>query len=96
MIEAGYQTETVNYARKRGFLAKRNYMAPGCEVGWPDVEIFGPAKVLLIEFKVPGKEMRKIQAYRAQQLRRLGHKVVTCHSYEEAKQEIDDYFARSN
>lgn len=88
--EAGYQTKTVNYARECGFMAKRNYMAPGCEVGWPDVEIFMPKRrVLLIEFKVPGEEPKKIQSYRALCLRKMGHEVVTCYSFEEAKAEID-------
>lgn len=90
MIEAGFQTDTVNYARKRGYMAHRNYFGPGCEVGWPDVEIFLPeGKMLLIEFKVLGKEPRKIQAHRIGQLRRLGHLVATVYSFEEAKQVID-------
>lgn len=85
MTEAGYQTDTVNYARSRGFMAKRNYMGPGCEVGWPDVEIFVPSgRVLLIEFKTPGKEPRKIQEHRIGKLRMLGHTVVTCTSYADA------------
>lgn len=88
--EAGYQTKTVNYARDKGYMAKRNYMGPGCEVGWMDVEIFMPgARLLLIEFKVPGKERTKIQEYRAEQLMRLGFRVVTCYSFEEARQVID-------
>lgn len=90
--EAGYQTKTVNYARLQGYMAKRNYMGPGCEVGWPDVEIFMKrGRVLMIEFKVPGAEPKKIQAYRAIELRKLGFRVVTCFSFEEAKKEIDDY-----
>lgn len=90
MAEAGYQTDTVNYARSRGYMAKRNYMAPGCEVGWPDVEIFLPkGRVVLIEFKSPGKAPRKIQAHRAHSLRKLGHHVATCYSLDEAKNIID-------
>ena len=90
--EAGYQTKTVNYARQQGYMAKRNYMGPGCEVGWPDVEIFmNRGRVLLIEFKVLGKDLKRIQSYRATELRKMGFRVVTCFSFEEAKKEIDDY-----
>lgn len=92
MAESSYQTDAVNYARSLGYMAKRNYMGPGCEVGWPDVEIFMPiAFVLLIEFKSPGKEPRKIQSYRAHQLRKMGFTVETCYSLEEAKEAIDRY-----
>lgn len=37
-----------------------------------------------IEFKAPGKELRKIQQYRAKQLRDLNHAVYEIDSYEEA------------
>lgn len=91
MVEAAEQKKTIDYARSRGFMAKRNYMGPGCEVGWPDVEIFMPiAHILLLEFKVPGEEPKKIQSYRAQQLRKLGFDVETVYSHEEAKRIIDD------
>ena len=90
MTEAGFMTKTVQYARGQGYMAKRNYMGPGAEVGWPDVEIFMPlGRVLLIEFKVEGAEPRKIQAYRIVQLRKLGHRVETCTSFEQAKVVID-------
>lgn len=91
MTEASYQTDTVNYARSKGYMAKRNYMGPGCEVGWPDVEIFVPAgRVLLIEFKSPGKEPKKIQEHRIGRLRKLGHWVAVCYNFEDAKKVIDD------
>jgi hypothetical protein len=91
MAESKAQKKTIEYARKLGYMAKRNYMGPGCEVGWPDVEIFMPvARVLLIEFKEPGEEPKKIQAYRAQQLRAMGHNVITATTFEEAKRAIDD------
>lgn len=90
MAEAGYQTKTIEYARRKGFLAHRNYFAPGCEVGWPDVEIFLPdGYVLLIEFKERGYEVKKIQGHRIAHLRKLGHRVVTCYSFEDARKVID-------
>lgn len=90
-MEVTEQTKTVNYARSLGYMAKRNYMGPGCEVGWPDVEIFLPnAVTLLIEFKRVGKEPSKIQDYRIGKLIQLGHRVVRrCHTFEEAKGIID-------
>lgn len=92
VVESGYQTKTVNYARRLGYMAKRNYMGPGCEVGWPDVEIFMPSgRVLFIEFKAPGAEPKKIQAYRAKVLRDMGYRVVTAYSFEEAKEAIDKW-----
>lgn len=90
MTEAGPQLKTIRYARSKGFPAHRNYFGPGAEIGWPDVEIFLPGSVLLIEFKVLGKVMRKIQKYRADRLRDLGHRVETCYTFEEAKALIDD------
>lgn len=90
MAEAGPQTKTIKYARSLGYMAKRNYMGPGCEVGWPDVEIFLPgARIVLLEFKSPGKDLRKIQEYNARRLRKLGHTVIRVETYEEAKAAID-------
>lgn len=90
MGESGPQRRTVEYARGKGFKAHRNYFGPGCEVGWPDVEIFMPgARVLLIEFKDKGKTPRKIQKHRIDELRALGFRVETCYTLEQAKELID-------
>lgn len=88
--ESGPQGKTIRYARSIGLMAHRNYMGPGCEVGWPDVEVFMPrARILLIEFKREGQEMKQIQMYRAECLRKMGFEVLTVVTYEEAKEEID-------
>ena len=88
--ESKLQTRVVKYARARGLMVKRNVMGPGAEVGWPDVEVFGPGgRVVLIEFKAPGKEPRMNQWYRIRRLRDLGHEVHVCEEYEAAKEIID-------
>lgn len=88
--EAKIQSAAVKYARSRGLLVKRNYMGPGAEVGWPDVEFYGPrARMLMIEFKAPGSMLRPMQEYRIKELRRLGHWVEVCDTYEAAKAMID-------
>jgi len=91
--ETSIQTQAVSYARSFGLMAKRNFMGPGAEVGWPDVEIFGHGgKVLFIEFKAPGKEPRKLQKHRIQRLRNLGHSVYVCDSFDVAKALIHEVF----
>lgn len=95
MKEALPQKKTIEYARSKGCLAHRNYFRAGAEVGWPDVEIFLPqGRVLLIEFKRVGKEPRKIQQDRIDKLRALGHAVITCYTFQEAKQAIDFMICR--
>ena len=80
--ESKLQAKLIKYAKKRGLLVKRNYQAPGAEVGWPDVEIFGPGGwMVLIEMKAPGKEASTIQQYRISQLRELGHYAYVCDSF---------------
>ncbi|NOW84297.1 hypothetical protein B0H39_002178 [Clostridium beijerinckii] len=45
-------------------------------IGVPDRMVFLPGgKVIFIELKAPGKKARKIQEYRAKQLRGLGFQV---------------------
>ncbi len=89
--ESKIQTRIIEYARSLGFAAKRNYMGPGAETGWPDVEIFVPyGKVVFIEFKSPGKKPRKIQEYRIEKLRQLGFRVLICDDYDEARDIIDE------
>lgn len=89
--ESGPQGKTVRYARSKGLMAHRNYMGPGCEVGWPDVEIFMPrARMLLLEFKREGQELKKIQEHRAERLRKMGFEVIRVVTFEEAKAAIDE------
>ena len=88
--ESKLQTRAVGYARSLGLLVKRNYQGPGAESGWPDVELFAPGgRVVLIEFKAPGKEPRKLQRYRIQRLRDLGHSVHVCDDFDHAKEIIE-------
>ncbi len=91
--ENDIQSAAVLYAKKRGLVVRRNYMGPGAETGWPDVEVFFPmGRVLFMEFKVPGAELRKRQEYIISLLRNLDHTVHVCDSLEDAKQLIDAYY----
>lgn len=50
--------------------------APVGVVGIPDRMVLLPGgKVIFVELKAPGKKARKIQEYRAKQLRKLGFQV---------------------
>lgn len=90
MTEAKIQNKAVRYARSLGLMVKRNYMGPGAEVGWPDVEVFLPSgRLLLIEFKAPGGALRAMQQYRIGQLRALGHRVEVVDCEQEAKEILD-------
>jgi hypothetical protein len=92
MSEASIQTRAVNYARRRGIMAKRNYMGPGAETGWPDVEFFTDrGGMFFIEFKRPGGKLRRRQAYITGKLMSLGHAVFVCDDYEQSKRIIDDF-----
>lgn len=94
-LEGKAQQKTIRYAKAIGLKVKRNYMGPGAEVGWPDLEIFYPqGRILLIEMKAPGKKPKKIQEHRAKELRELGHTVVSCDTFIQAKDEIDAFGQR--
>jgi hypothetical protein len=88
--EGKIQAAVVKYAKGLGFLAKRNYNAPGAETGWPDTEFFLPGAVtLFFEFKRLGEEPTKLQAHRISQLRELGHHVYVCDDVEYGKGVLD-------
>jgi hypothetical protein len=90
--EGRLQIKAVRYARHHGLMAKRNYMGPGAETGWPDVEFFAPGgRVIFFEFKAPGKKLRKRQVYIGRRLREIGHEVHTCDDFNAFKEIIDAY-----
>jgi len=92
--ESKVQGQIIRYARHHGLLVKRNYQAPGAEVGWPDLEIFGPfGKTLFMEMKAPGKKASKIQRYRMIRLIDLGFSVYTCDNFDFGKVIIDELFS---
>lgn len=90
--EGRIQRRAIDYARSIGLMVRRNYMGPGAETGWPDVEFFFPrGRVLFIEFKAPGEGLRKRQEFIIGMLRCRGHTVHVCDSYEDAKLVIDHF-----
>lgn len=94
--ESAVQKRTIRYAVSIGLMVRRNYMGPGTETGWPDVEFFFPnGHMFFIEFKAPGESLRKRQEFIIKQLRERGHVVYVCSSFEAAKEAIDHFF-RSN
>lgn len=58
--------------RRLGLRFVRLSLQPGVEVGWPDVIVLGPergdGRVMFMETKAPGKQMRPIQKERAREL----------------------------
>ena len=53
--------------------------------GWPDHLLLGPeGRTVFIEFKKPGEEPTPIQVHTHAQLRKLGHTVLLCDSFEQA------------
>jgi len=90
--EKRLQDRIVAYARGKGWKVKRNYMGPGAEVGWPDLEIFmSRGRILLIEVKAPDGKLRKVQEYRIQELRALGHRAEVCDDFLDAVSIIEEY-----
>lgn len=54
--------------------------------GWPDRLLLGPGPtVFFIEFKLPGKEPRRMQEYIHKILKEMGFRVYVCESTEEAE-----------
>jgi hypothetical protein len=51
--------------------------------GWPDTQILRNSKTLFIEFKVPGKQPRELQAYRIRKLREQGFETIIVHRIED-------------
>jgi hypothetical protein len=92
--EAKLQSKAINYARDAGLLTKRNYMAPGAETGWPDVEYFAfGGRMFFIEFKAPDGSLRARQEYIIALLRERGFTVHVCDCYEDARRIIDAHRA---
>jgi len=52
--------------------------------GWPDRMFLLPLRPAWIEFKRPGGKNRKLQEYRAQQMKELGYDVATFDNEEDA------------
>ena len=92
--EGKLQERAIRYARDLGMVVKRNYMGPGAETGWPDVEFFAAGgKMFFIEFKAPDGSLRKRQEYIIAQLRERGHTVYVCDRYEDACASINAHCA---
>lgn len=90
--ESDLQNATIKYAKKNGYMVKRNFMAPGAETGWPDVEFFSPTgNMFFIEFKAPGGELSARQRFIIGRLRAREHLVFVCDDLEDAKDITDVY-----
>jgi hypothetical protein len=75
------------YARLRGWLVEK--VVSQTRNGWPDRFFLRHGRVVLCEFKKPGKEPTIQQAKRHKELRDAGAEVVWFDSLEHAK----EYFA---
>ncbi|MBZ9690871.1 VRR-NUC domain-containing protein [Clostridium sp. M14] len=72
------ESRVENYLKRRveKLGGKAYKWAPVGVVGVPDRMVLLPGgKVIFVELKAPGKKARKIQEYRAKQLRGLGFQV---------------------
>lgn len=88
--ESKIQNEAIHHARRAGYMVKRNYMGPGAQTGWPDVEFFSPTgKMFFIEFKAPGGTPSARQRFIIARLRARGHEVHVCDDLQAAKDIID-------
>ena len=84
MREAVIEQRVCCYARSRGWLTYK-WTSPANR-GVPDRIFFRRGRVLLIEFKAPGKRPTKLQAHIHQTLRREGFEVHVIDSIEDGKQ----------
>lgn len=88
--ESKIQAATIRYAKKKGMLTKRNYMGPGAETGWPDVEFFPQGgEMFFIEFKKPGGELSARQEFIIRKLLDQGYRVHVCDSIESGERAVD-------
>lgn len=72
--EAAIQSAVCNWAKSKGLPVLRRTVLPGTSQGWPDVQFILPAgRCAFIEFKAPGEVPTKLQAYRLETLKELGH-----------------------
>ncbi|NFN80274.1 VRR-NUC domain-containing protein [Clostridium botulinum] len=72
------ESRVENYLKKRveKLGGKAYKWAPVGAVGVPDRMVLLPGgKVIFVELKAPGKKVRKIQEFRAKQLKELGFQV---------------------
>lgn len=90
--ESKLQGAVIAYAKRKGYMVKRNYMGPGAETGWPDVEFFSPCgSMFFIEFKAPDGELSTRQRFIIGRLRARNHVVHVCDDFEDAKDIVDVY-----
>lgn len=93
--EGKIQAAAIAYAKKRGVRVRRNYMGPGAETGWPDVEYLpGRGFVFFIEFKAPGGRTSARQRLVIAELIADGYDVHVCYGLEDAVQIIDGWVDR--
>ena len=83
MRESVIEQRVCSYARDRGWLTYK-WVSPANR-GVPDRILFRDGRVLLIEFKAPGKRPTKLQSYIHQRLEKEGFKVHVIDSIEEGK-----------
>ena len=89
MLESEIENYVVNYARRRGVLsAKLNLQG---RRGWPDrILLFPGGRTVFIEFKRPGGQVSKLQAYVHAQLGRLGFAVYVVKTKEQGRRIVDE------
>ncbi len=83
-LEKEIEGPSIRYARKTGWMVlKLNVMGVR---GWPDVLFIGgpPLTVMMIEFKRPGENPRRLQTWTINQLRKRGLMVHVVDSYDGA------------
>ncbi|NFG22674.1 VRR-NUC domain-containing protein [Clostridium botulinum] len=79
------ESRVENYLKRRveKLGGKAYKWAPVGVVGVPDRMVLLPGgKIIFVELKAPGKKARKLQEYRAKQLRELGFQVECLDSIE--------------
>jgi len=89
MRETSIETRLINRVENLGGMCKK-WVSPGWN-GAPDRICFFPHGIVYyIELKRPGKDLRKKQAYRRDQLQALGHKVKMINTYEGIEEFIEE------
>jgi len=81
LLEHEIETLVIAWAMDRGWLCPK--LAWIGETGWPDRTFFRDGKVVLIEFKAPGKTIYPKQRYWIDKLRSLDIPVFICDDVQE-------------
>lgn len=89
VLESAVESKCIAYAVEMGLITMK--ISPMGQKGWPDrVFIRVNGEHFYVEFKAPGKKLRKLQLHRFSQLTARNVSVFVCDNFEDFKKYVNE------